>query len=152
MPKLVLDANMLIVFVVGTVEPKLLGSIKRVKEYQPTDFDLLSTYLNLFDEIILLPKTISEASNLLRHVKGERRQDCLYVLASIARSGVGRYLPSVLAVEQPEYQSLGVTDAAILCVLDEDTFLLSADLDLCLAATFRSREAQYFWHLRQYAE
>lgn len=108
-------------FVIGSVDPRLLGVSKRVEEYGPSDFDLVYTYLNLFSEVVPLPNTISEASNLLDHLKGERRERCMEHLALLAKGSSERYVASVLAMEQPEYMALGVADAAMLCVLESDT-------------------------------
>ena len=148
MPKLIIDANMLLVFIVGSINPNLLGVAKRVKEYRPSDFDVLSTYLGCFTEIILLPNTVSEVSNLLDHLKGDRRQDCMVFLAGLASTGSEKYIASSIAALQPEYMALGMTDSAILCALEKDTYLLTADNELYLAAICRSQEAQHFGDLR----
>ena len=139
---------MIIVFVVGTINPKLLGVAKRVKGYRPNDYELISTYLSFFSEIILLPNIATEASNLLDHLKGEQRDDCMAFLKALTGIGSERYIASASAAEQPEYMALGITDAAILCALQSDTYLLTADWALYLAATYRGREAQYFDDLR----
>lgn len=139
---------MLVVFIIGSVDPKLLGKAQRVKEYCPGDFDILYTYLSLFSEIILLPNTVSEASTFLTKLKGERRQACLEILAGLTLARSEKYVPSDLATKQSEYMALGVTDAAILCALEEGTYLLTADRDLQIAALCRNHEAQHFEELR----
>ena len=148
MPKLIIDANTVVVFVIGSIDPKLLGVAKRVKEYRQSDYDLIYSYLTFFSDVILLPNTITEASNLLDHLRGERRQDCMEFLASLVSLRTERYIPSTSAVVQPEYVALGVTDAAILCALKKDVYLLTADRELFLAAIYRGHEAQYFEDLR----
>ena len=140
---------MLVVFVVGSVDPKLLGVVKRVKEYRPSDYELIYAYLSLFSEVVLLPNTISKASNLLDHLKGARREYCMERLAQLVQESSERYIASVSAVQQPEYMALGVVDAAILCALDSGTFLLTADRELYLAALYRNCEAQYFQEFRE---
>lgn len=140
---------MLVLFVIRSVDPKLLGVAKRVKEYRPSDYDLIYTYLNLFSEVVLHLNIISEASNLLDHLNGKRRELCIERLALLVKGSSERYVASVLAMEQPEYMALGVADAAILCVLEGDTYLLTADRELYLAALCRNREAQYFQELRK---
>lgn len=142
---------MLVVFVIGSIEPKLLGIAKRVKEYRPSDYGLIYDYLSLVGEVVLLPNIISEASNLLDHLKGERREDCMGFLAQLVKGSSERYIASVSAMEQPEYMALGVADAAMLCALETDTYLLTADRELYLAALYRNREAQYFQELRDEA-
>jgi hypothetical protein len=147
-PKLVVDANMLLVFVVGSVDHSMLGVAKRVKEYRPEDYDILYTYLSLFSEIILLPNTVSEVSNLLDQFTGERRRTCMELLAALTASRSETYIASDIAAQQPEYLALGITDAAILCILQKDTYLLTSDFDLYLAALCRSHDAQLFGDLR----
>ncbi len=139
---------MLLVFIVGSVNPKLLGVAKRVKEYRPSDFEILYTYLSLFSEIILLPNTVSEVSNLLDHYAGDRRQNCMELLAILTSSRSEQYVASDIAAQQPEYMALGITDAALLCALGKDIYLLTSDLNLYLAALYRSHEAQHFDDLR----
>lgn len=150
MRRIIVDANMIFVFVVGQIDPGLLGVIKRAKEYRPGDYDLIFTYLSLFTEVILLPNTLTEASNLIDQMKGERRQECMALLACLSQASSEIYVPSALAAEQPEYPALGMSDAAILCALGKDTYLLTADRALFLAAILRNHEAQYFADLRQH--
>lgn len=142
---------MLVLFVIGSVDPKLLGVAKRVKEYRPSDYDLVYTYLNLFSEVVLLPNIISEASNLLDHLKGGRREHCMECLAQLVKGGSERCVASISTVEQPEHMALGVADAAVLCALEGDTYLLMADRELYLGALYRGREARCFQDLREQA-
>ena len=148
MPRLVLDTNMLLVFIVGSVDPNLLGITKRVKEYRPADYEIIVTYLGFFNDVILLPTIVSETSNLLDQMWGERRKLCMTLLADLTQTSNEIYVRSGLAATQPEYMELGITDASILCVLNEDTYLLTADLALYLAAICRRQNAQRFEDLR----
>lgn len=148
MPRLVLDANMLVLLAVGSVDPGLLGIARRVKEYRPADYETMNLYLAYFREIVVLPNTVSEASNLIGQINGGGRRRCIDFLATLVRTGRELYVESGLAVVQPEYAALGVTDAPILCVLDVDTHLLTADFRLYLAATARHQNAKLFADLR----
>jgi len=151
LPKLIPDANMLALFVIGSVGSKLLGVAKRVKKYRPSDHDLIYVYLSLFSEVVLLPNIIGEASNLLDHLKGGRREHCMECLAQLVQGSSERCVASVSTVEQPEHMALGVADAAVLCALEGDTYLLTADRELYLGALYRGREARCFQDLREQA-
>ena len=61
-----------VVLAIGNVDPRLSGVAKRVKEYYPADYGTLLAYLSLFQDVILLPNTITEASNLLSQLRGRR--------------------------------------------------------------------------------
>ena len=148
MPRLVLDTNVLLPFIIGTVDPDLLGSAKRLKEYCPDDYEIITTYIGLFQDVILLPNIVTETSNFLGQLTGERRKRSMSLLADLAASSRETYVESAVAFRQPECLELGVTDAAILCVLDRSTYLLTSDFSLYVAAISRERNAQYFEDLR----
>jgi hypothetical protein len=69
-PKLILDSNLIVVFVIGTMDPQWPGHLKRVRDYRPEDYQILYLYISLLDEVVLLPNTLTEASNLLNHKTG----------------------------------------------------------------------------------
>ena len=147
-PSLVLDTNMLIVFIIGSIDPNLLGKAKRVKEYNYDDYELIFTYVNFFSDVVLLPNIVSETSNILCQMNGERRNICLSRLANFVCSSNETYIESSFVVNQKEYIELGATDTSILCALDSNTYLLTADLSLYLAALCRKQNAQQFQDLR----
>src|SRR5437868_2627756 len=60
-----------------------------------------------------------------------------------------RFVQSTRAVEQREFPRLWLTDAAVLTELANSHVLLTADLDLYLAASQRGHAAINFNHLRQ---
>ncbi len=55
---------------------------------------------------------------------------------------------SEAAAALPEYSALGLTDAAILGLLENDVTLLTADWGLYTGAMSRANEAAYFADLR----
>lgn len=69
-------------------------------------------------------------------------------LAQLTKTGGERYAPAAYAADQPEYALLGITDAAILCTPGQDTYLLTADFALDLAARSRHCDAEHFANLR----
>ena len=61
----IIDANLLLVLVVGLNDPRLLGRKKHVAEYCKEDFDVLCGVLNDFDRLLVTPNIITECSNLI---------------------------------------------------------------------------------------
>ena len=148
MHRLIIDTNMLVVFTIGSVDPNFLGRIQRVKEYRPDDYEIIFIYISHFSKVILLPNIVSETSNLLSQMTGDRRELCMTKLASLVQESTEVYIESCLAVTQPEFIDLGATDTSILCALNDNTSLLTADLKLYLAALCRSQSVQRFQELR----
>ena len=62
----IIDANLLLVLVVGLNDPRLLGRKKHVAEYCKEDFDVLCGVLNDFDRLLVTPNIITEFESDLR--------------------------------------------------------------------------------------
>ena len=66
----------------------------------------------------------------------------------MAATGMEIPIKSADALNDPDYLRLGLTDAAILTVLSDQVALLTADLDLYLAALKRGHRATNLRHLK----
>lgn len=91
---------------------------------------------------------MTETSNFLGQMKGDRRVRALTLMASLIAASDECYVQSAVACVRPEYLELGIMDAAILCLLDGNTYLLTNDLPLYLSAVSQGHNAQYFDELR----
>ncbi len=80
-------------------------------------------------------------------VHPELRERLLSKLAEIATLSVHSVPLAKTPFARPEYFRLGLTDAVLLCLAKSKGVLLTADLDLYLAATQASYEATNFNHL-----
>ena len=68
-----LDANLLVLLIVGLTDRRLIASHKRLKEYTVDDFDLLERLISASAGIAVTPNVLSEASNLTRQIGGPAR-------------------------------------------------------------------------------
>lgn len=149
MRSIVLDANLLVLFVVGLVDKQLIGKHKRTRSFEPEDFDLLKQILSEYEEVVVTPNVMTEASNLIAQTAEPALTAVRRQLASLA--GVQRevYWHSATAVEHPEFIRLGLTDSGLLGLVGESMPLLTTDLDLYLSAAKKNSRATNFNHLRQ---
>ena len=70
---LLIDTNLLVLLVVGNVNPGLIAKHRRLDGYTFGDYEALIDLVNLVDRVILTPNTLTEASNLLgQHGEPER--------------------------------------------------------------------------------
>ena len=146
-----IDANMLLVYVVGNRHPEYLGVKRRLKEYMPEDYRTLCDILSRFDRIILTPNVVTECSDLLgdshefndaKHVLRELVCSVQYVDES--------YVPSSIATTMKQYMFLGVADCTMLSLVDSDTVLLTADSQLAREAQAINPSCINFNHCRNY--
>ena len=148
MRRVALDANLLVLLVVGSVKRSLIGTHRRLQEYLPEDFPLLIEHLGERD-LVTIPNALTEASNLLPSSVAEPdRSELMAALANFADQAAETYVPSARACSDANYLRLGLTDVAWLAMLDRETELLTADLALYRAALDRGLVATNFNHLR----
>ena len=99
--------------------------------------------------LIVTPNILTETSNLLSGIGEPARSHIADTFRQLIGSLDERFVHSTRAVEQPEFPRLWLTDAAVLTELVNSHVLLTADLDLYLAAAQRGYTAVNFNHLRQ---
>jgi hypothetical protein len=151
MKRLALDANVLILLVVGLVDRNWIGRHRRLRNYTESDFDLLQEILRPVNRVVLTPNTATEASNLLEFgVDDPIRMNLLAMLGEVICNSEERYVPSSDACESSEFTRLGLTDSAWLQCLGDDEVILTEDNALFIAALTRGMIAYRFSDVRRY--
>ena len=138
--QVVIDANLLVLLVVGAVDRRLVGKHRRVRGFEPEDYDLL---LELLPEtrqpVVVTPNTLTEVSNLLEDKQDGRFLRQLKELIEVSEEVV---VASSAASNNRAYEWLGLSDAALLEIASAERPLITTDLDLYHAAlTTKGSEA-----------
>lgn len=58
------DANLLVRFFVGSVNRRRIAGFKRTRQFTPADYDLLVALLRWFGNVIVTPHILGQASDL----------------------------------------------------------------------------------------
>jgi hypothetical protein len=149
MPAVILDSNLLVLFIIGRTSPELIERHRRLQAYSVSDFDLLIEFIAPMSQLIVTPNTLTETSNLLKHIAEPARAQIAATFRDFVRTADERYVESARAVDQSEFPRLWLTDAVVLTELHSHKVLLTADLNLYLAALRRGETAVNFNHLRE---
>ena len=133
---IILDTNILLLYVVGACDKSRISTFKRTQTFAPEDFDTLWRFLQHFRKVATLPNIITEVSNLLDGLTGKVRLACFKLLASAVDSLEEHYMPSSAVSKVSEFGRLGLTDTAILRLAETKYLVLTDDFDLygCLAS------------------
>lgn len=143
-----IDANLLVLFVVGSAGRTLISRHKRLRAFSEADFDLLTGLLAQASEVILTPNVLTEASNLVRQTEGSARERIQLYFQSLIGRVREIYVESARAASRPEFLRLGLADSSLLEIAAEDVVVLTADFDLYRAALSAGRPAMNFNHVR----
>ena len=149
-PGLLLDSSLLLLWIVGSLDRNLVHQHRRLAAYTARDFDILIDLVSQRGTVYVTPNTLTEATNLLMQHRDPQRTRLLEMLrASIAESEEV-IVTSSLAAGRTEFLRLGLTDAVLLEAIAPFRPLVTADLELYLAAvTLANGEAMLFSSFRE---
>ena len=146
---LVLDTMLLVLYIVGSTRRDLIEKHKRLQAYTVADFDLLLMLITEATQVIVTPNTLTETSNLLKHIKDPDRT----LLREAFRKFVGvaeeEFVPSRDATSTLHFMLLGLADASLIQCTSQGRLLLTADSNLHQSALQSGVEAVNFNHLRE---
>ena len=141
------DTNLLVLFLVGTVNRQRILNFKRTGDFTIEDFDLLVRLIDWFGKLIATPHVLSQVSDLTDLTGNEltKIRELFKVLVETIEES---YDASRLLVSDPAFKRLGLTDAAIATVCCRGVLVLTADAQLHVALQERDIDALNFNHIR----
>jgi len=155
-----IDANLLVLLVVGMTDRCLIAKHKRLKSFLEDDYERLVRQIArtappeastepAAGAVRVTPNTLTEASNLLAQHQAPERSQFFETLRFLIENSTEVVVASADASRTSVFPRLGLTDAAFLEVASPRTPLLTVDLDLYHAAAKRDhRAAVNFRHLQ----
>ncbi|MGB3851250.1 MAG: hypothetical protein WA958_14870 [Tunicatimonas sp.] len=124
-----IDANALVLLIVGMVDENLIGKHKRTSIYSKQDYrDLLLAVRDLHS-LVILPNVWTEVDNLLNRFSGNHRWSYITLMRSMLEQTTERYVASVMGGKSNHFMSDGLTDALLVELGKEKQcdFLITGD-------------------------
>ena len=147
-----IDANLLVLLVVGSVDRRQVGAHRRARRFTPEDYERLLGMIGALERVLVTPNTLTEASNLLKS-RSDRRSDRRFLdrLRLVIDRSEEVVVASAEAARNAEFPRLGLTDAALLEAVSEERPLITTDLDLYIAALSKGENAAFnFTHIQNF--
>ncbi len=145
---LLVDTNLLVLYVVGLLGPRQITSFKRTSAYEPDDFDLLARVMERFETVATTPHVLTETSNLLGQLPGKTAAQGRAVLSQLVPLLHETHRPALVLSKHPQFQQFGLTDAGIDEVASGTYLVLTDDLPLYHYLAGQGQDAINFNHLR----
>lgn len=131
-----IDTNLLLRYIVGTLNIELIRDFKRTAHYTTDDFDLVSDFLKLFNKKIVTPHILTEVSDFINN--RQRLQALLKIF--IEKDSEEIFKESKLTVQRKEFIRFGLADTATIetgrenyLIFTDDNplygFLISSNID-----------------------
>jgi rRNA maturation endonuclease Nob1 len=140
-----LDANLLLVYVVGKYDKDCLRQFHHTKQYT-NDFGLIKGLVEFFSVLYTTPNVLTEVSNLGGKLKSEAFFSTLKAAVLVLKE---QYCASSDAVATPGFEWLGLTDAGIMRLAANEFLVLTADWPLYNMLVSKNVDAVNINHLRQ---
>jgi hypothetical protein len=148
MSRLLIDTNILLLYVVGSFGRDTIKRFKRTSSFDADDFDLLVRHIGNYSEIVVTGAILAEISNLLPDYLHEAMAP---TLMSVVNDAVEEHAPAAQVVADRVFPRLGFTDSGIVrAANDRETTVMTDDVQLYLELLARERAAVNFNHLRAF--
>ena len=153
MSGLLIDANLLLVWVLGLLDEDLIEKHKRTQAYRKEDWDDLRQFVIKFDSIITTPSVLTEVNNLLSFgITGKNRDDLSAMFCKMVTEDFDeRYVEAKDIVTDSAFARLGLTDIGIERIAQTKSpsvHVLTDDYQLHNLLLERGVDAYNFNHIR----
>ena len=124
-----LDTNILLLWLVGNTDAGLLLTFKRVQSFEERDIVLLERLLRPFQRMVTTPHILTEVSNFVDQSPIYRRARLVEALREFIEDHVEIYEAASVLSNRSEFNSLGLSDTA-LASLSSDAVVITTDFHL----------------------
>ena len=145
---IVSDTQLLVLLAVGHASRDFIRTHKRLATYSADDFELLVAMLARARRVLVTPHVLAETSNLIRQGNKSATDEMMAALRDLIDRTDECHVPATNVTRDTEFVALGLTDTTLLTLLDKSWTLLTADLELYVAAIRAGRRAENFNHAR----
>ena len=128
--KCVIDSNLLVLYIAGQVDLKIIDKHKNLKQFQKSDHELLEHHLSRFNGIMVTPNVLTETSNLLGYHGEPERTRLFQHLRAVISNSTELLVKSVTASAAEEFPRLGLCDSVMLTIASPDQQVLTVDRPL----------------------
>ena len=148
---LLIDANLLLLYLVGSYDTRLIGDGKynKLSKYTAEDFNLLLRLKAVFANSVTTAHVLTEVSNLVNDLPESTKVECLSEFVQVFGDTKELEVASFEVAKRSEFRYMGLTDCALAEV--SSRFLVVTDDARLVAKLGESGlEALNFNHLREY--
>jgi rRNA-processing protein FCF1 len=146
--EVLIDTNILLMYFVGTLDPKLIPTFKRTATFTIEDYEILVRFLQLFRSIVTTPNILTEVSNLAGQIAEPLRTRVFQIFAQAVKIVPEQYIASSTAAENATFVRFGLTDAIIARIAEGEVLVLTDDFRLFQYLEHSGLPVVNFNHLR----
>jgi hypothetical protein len=144
------DANLMILFLVGSYDLELIPKFKGTKQFVGEDYEALTLILGRFRRIVITPNILTEANSFSNQLREDQKPGYFALFAQVIAQLGEVYLPSIDVARMVEFIRFGLTDAGILGIARDTYLVLTTDARLAVYLQRLGVDVINFNHFRNY--
>ncbi len=145
------DTNMLLLYVVGVTDPRVIETFHHTKNYTVDDFEILADFIDNFTRRLTTPHILTEVSNFVGKLPDYLKVTAFDRLAAMTQVYLQEYyVPAEMVANMRAFRLFGLTDVGIAEVVHEQYLVLTDDFPLTAYLQGRGIDVLNFNHLRPY--
>jgi hypothetical protein len=149
---ILVDANLLVVLLVGNLGPAHLKNCRATKSnsFTPDDFFRLQRFVVQFDTLVTTPHILTEVSNLAGRLPEPLLGQFRALFRDVVKSLYEQSLPAKEIAQDAQFLRFGLTDTAIKMIAPGRYLVLTAEWRLCGLLQQRKVDVINFNHFRDF--
>jgi hypothetical protein len=122
---LLIDTNILLLYIVGSIDISLIRDFKRTANFSENDFERISKFIDYFDLKITTPHVLTEASDFI-----DNRQHLQAVLKVYIENTKEIFLESLDLSKKDAFLKFGLADTSVTYTARDNYLILTDDRPL----------------------
>lgn len=147
---IVVDANLLLVYFLGSFNPQLITQYKRTQKYTVDDFIILYQIIKYFDRLLTTPNILTEVSNLSTALGEQIKEEYFKKFKTLVTTLDEKIIVSKKAVKNKHFEKYGLTDAVIVELCQKKYLVITDDFPLSNLLSGVNIDVINFNHIRGY--
>lgn len=147
---LLLDTNLLLLLLIGTLQPTEITQFSRTRMFTTEDYDLLKLVVDDFQTFATTPNILTEVNNLSNKLSARLKTDYFRLFTAWIENTREFYIVSDDLSKHAEFTTYGLTDLSILHAAKDRFLVLTIDLPLTVLLQVSGVAVINFIHLRQH--
>ena len=123
----IIDANLLIYYFIGSYDKRLLKTYKRTIEYKEIGYNLISEIINEFKNIFTTPHILTEVSNLSNNIYENIKAEYYEHFFNKIKILKEKYMPAIEIANRVGLKKFGLSDSMMINLVQEKPYLIITD-------------------------
>src|SRR5262249_40560701 len=145
---ILIDTNILLLYFVGSFDPELIPRFKRTIQFTIEDYRTLRILIYPFKRLLTTPNILTEVSNLSSQLNENAKTPYFQLFAERINEMEENYIASANAAAQEKFPKIGLTDAGIFELSENQYLVLTDDFRLSQSLQSRGIDVINFNHVR----